>query len=124
MLRYPEPEPSGELKIGDKVCAAADVPFYQGRIGTLIEIDDPTGSYTVQFSDGSHWSCDSDMLRRATIQPGRPVEYPDEERFHLRTLSRDLVTYIDDTRGHQSRRARLEEIIREHKQEHEGTHGK
>lgn len=48
---------------------------------------------------------------------GRPVVFQSVP-FNLKELSVEAVNYIDTTRGEKSRRARLEEIIREHKQSH------
>lgn len=43
--------------------------------------------------------------------PGRPVTLHSQVTFNIRTLSAEAAQYIDDTRGEQTRRARLDEII-------------
>lgn len=47
---------------------------------------------------------------------GRPTVYSDQVTFHLRELSADVVKYIDESKGELSRRARLEEIVRLHRE--------
>lgn len=116
MLRYPESENNWqELKVGDRVVVSGDVPaaFGSGKVGTLVEIDQQTFSYTVEFGPDVRMTYDGDELRKATIQ-GRPTVY-DSIPFNLRELSRDVVDYIDSTKGEKTRRARIEDIIREHK---------
>jgi hypothetical protein len=112
-MQHPEPEDNWrQLKVGDKAVVKMEIPFYPGRVGTLTSIDEAIGDYTLEFSDGSTMVYDGDMLRKASIQ-GRPVVFNQVERFNLREMSKDLVEYIDSTKGELTRRARLEQIVRD-----------
>lgn len=61
---YESDESWRQLKVGDRAKVKPSVPSYAGRIGTITEIDEATGSATVKFKDDAEMSYDIDMLMK------------------------------------------------------------
>lgn len=61
---YESDESQRRLKVGDQAKVKPSVPSYAGRIGTITEIDEATGSVIVKFKDDATMSYDIDILMK------------------------------------------------------------